>query len=256
MVGSPELKKKLPISALVLVLILLAATNALSRQEDKATFVGPYVGQKPPGMTPEVFAPGLVSKEGDQGRLFIAGDGSEVIYWERDTGGRMRILSIVEKGGAWSTPKALPFSENHVNNEPCLSPDGKRLYFVSNRPLSGKGEGEKLPDIWVVEKTAGKWGEPRNLGEPVNRLDIVVQPFMAADGKRYFGGQQADRSAHVWYLGHCGYAVLDHAGQDDLRSDPLPTSGARGIIPRASSAIRHPDRRGAFGTRPAAPACL
>ena len=171
-----------------------------ARPNDKFKLKGPYLGQKPPGMTPEVFAPGIVSKEGDQGRLFIAPDGSEIIYWERDTAGRMRIISILNRGGAWSAPEALPFSEEYVNNEPCLSPDGKTLYFVSNRPLSGKGEGEKLPDIWAVEKTAGKWGEPKNLGEPVNRLDIAVQPFMAADGKLYFGGQQADRSARGIYV--------------------------------------------------------
>jgi len=171
-----------------------------ARPNDKFKLKGPYLGQKPPGMTPEVFAPGIVSKEGDQGRLFIAPDGSEIIYWERDAGGQMRILSVLNQGGVWSAPEALPFSENYVNNEPCLSPDGKTLYFVSNRPLSGKGEGEKLPDIWAVEKTAGKWGEPKNLGEPVNRLDIAVQPFMAADGKLYFGGQQADRSARGIYV--------------------------------------------------------
>jgi ankyrin repeat protein/L-ascorbate metabolism protein UlaG (beta-lactamase superfamily) len=170
------------------------------RRTDETTPSGPYLGQKPPGRTPEVFAPGIVSKEGDQGRLFVAADGSEIIYWERDTAGRMRIISILNRGGAWSAPEALPFSEEYVNNEPCLSPDGRSLYFVSNRPRSGTGEAEKFPDIWVAEKTAGKWGQPKNLGEPVNRLDIVVQPFMAADGELYFGGQQADRSARGIYV--------------------------------------------------------
>ncbi len=128
-------------SAWVTALIVLAATNLLSQQTVAPS--GPFLGQKPPGTTPEVFAPGIVSKEGDQGRLFIAPDGSEIIYWERDVSGRMRIISIFNKGGVWSGPEALPFSEEYINNEPCLSPD-------------------KAP-------TAG--------------------------------------SAHVWYLGHCAYAV-------------------------------------------------
>jgi Tol biopolymer transport system component len=180
--------------------LFLFSTILSPQQDDLAKLTGPYLGQKPPGLTPEVFAPGIVSKEGDQGRLFIAPDRSEIIYWERDAGGRMRILSIIEKGGVWSAPEALPFSEDYINNEPCLAPDGRRLFFVSNRPRSGKGEAEKLPDIWMVEKSAGTWGEPMNLGEPVNRLDITVQPFFAADGKLYFGGQQADRSARGIYV--------------------------------------------------------
>jgi Tol biopolymer transport system component len=176
--------------AWIAALIILVAAKGLARQTEKASLSGPYLGQKPPGLTPEVFAPGIVSKEGDQARLFIGPDGSEIIYWERDpVGGKMRILSILRKGGLWSAPKALPFSEEYANNEPCLSPDGKKLFFVSNRPRSGQGEAEKLPDIWVVEKTHGTWGEPRNIGDPVNRLDIAVQPFLAVDGKLYFGGQ-------------------------------------------------------------------
>jgi Tol biopolymer transport system component len=152
-------------------------------------------------MTPEIFAPRIVSKEGDQGRLFIAPDGSEIIYWEREpVNGKMRIISILNKGGVWSAPEVLPFSEEYVNMEPCLAPDGKKMFFVSNRPRSGKGEGEKFPDLWMVEKTAGKWGEPRNLGGPVNRLDIVVQPFYTVDNKLYFCGENADRSSGGVYV--------------------------------------------------------
>ncbi len=180
------------------------------------SLTGPYLGQKPPGMTPEVFAPGLVSKDGDQGRLFIAPDGSEIIYWERDAGGRMRILSVVEKGGTWSAPEALPFSEEYVNNEPCLSPDGKKLFFVSNRPRAGTGEAEKFPDLWMAEKSAGTWGEPMNLGDPVNRLDIVVQPFYTVDDTLYFGGQAADGSSRGIYVSRYG----DGAFSEPERLDP------------------------------------
>ena len=239
------MKKTVRIGALILVLIVLAAMNALSRQTERAVLTGPYLGQKPPGMTPEVFAPGIVSKEGDQGRLFITADGSEIIYWERDTGGRMRIISILNNGRVWSAPEALLFSEEYVNNEPCLSPNGKSLYFVSNRPLSGKGEGGKLPDIWVVEKTAGKWGQPKNLGEPVNRLDIVVQPFMAADGKLYFGGQQADRSARGIYVSQYVRGVF--AEPEMLDAGVFGEASGPCISPDNRALIVHARKDGGFG---------
>jgi len=172
-----------------------------SPPDDRPKLSGPYLGQKPPGLTPEIFAPGIVSREGDQGRLFIAADGSEIIYWEREPiNGKMRIISIRNAGGAWSEPAVLPFSEEYINNEPCLSPDGKKLFFVSNRPRTGRGEGEKLPDIWMVEKVDGGWGEPRNIGDPVNRIDIVVQPFYTVDDKLYFGGEKADGSSRGIYI--------------------------------------------------------
>jgi len=240
------MKNKLPISALVLALILLAATNALSRQEDKAAPSGPYLGQKPPGLAPEVFAPGIVSKEGDQGRLFIAGDGSEIIYWEREPGGRMRIMSILQKDGVWSEPEVLPFSEHYVNNEPCLSPDGRKLFFVSNRPRSGKGEAEKLPDLWMVEKVAGKWGEPKNLGDPLNRLDIVVQPFYAADDKLYFGGQAADGSSRGIYVSRFGGGVFSEPEMLDPGLFDRQVSGPC-VSPDGQVFVVHARKEGGFG---------
>jgi len=51
----------------------------MARQEDVPRLKGPYLGQKPPGMTPEVFAPGIVSKDGPQAKLFFTRDGN--ICW-------------------------------------------------------------------------------------------------------------------------------------------------------------------------------
>jgi WD40-like Beta Propeller Repeat len=196
------MKRRIKMKKLILISCVFSFTIIVNaQQKDFPKLTGPYLGQKPPGMMPEIFAPGIVSKEGDQARLFIARDSSEIIYWEREqVNGKMRIISILDKGGVWSEPEVLPFSEEYINMEPCLSPDGKKMFFVSNRPRSGKGEGEKLPDIWMAEKVEGCWREPRNIGDPVNRLDIVVQPFYTVDNKLYFCGENADRSSAGVYV--------------------------------------------------------
>jgi Tol biopolymer transport system component len=236
-----ELKR----SAWGLGLVIIIATNLVSGQTDKAKLTGPYLGQKPPGLAPEVFAPGVVSKDGDQGRLFIAGDGSEIIYWEREPGGRMRIISILHKERVWSEPEVLPFSERYINNEPCLAPDGKRMFFVSNRPRSGTGEGEKFPDIWVAEKTAGTWGAPQNLGDPVNRLEIVVQPFYTVDDKLYFGGQAADGSSRGLYVSHYGGGAF--AEPEMLDSGLFGMASGPCVSPDGQVLIVHDRRDGGFG---------
>ena len=219
------------------------AGKGKSRPPDPETLLG----QEPPGLTPELFAPGIVSREGDQGRLSIAADGSEIVYWERDPGGRMRILRILHQDGVWSDPVALPFSEDYINNEPCLAPDGKRLFFVSNRPRAGTGEPERFPDIWMVEKAAGKWGEPKNLGDPVNRLDIVVQPSFTVDDKLYFGGQAADGSSRGIYVSRFGGGVfsepemLDPGVFDGQASGPC-------VSPDGQVLIVHARKDGGFGS--------
>jgi Tol biopolymer transport system component len=91
------------------------------------------------------------------------------------------------KNGFWDSPANIPFSMEYINDEPALSPDGKKLYFVSTRPESGEAEAQKLPDIWVVERTDEGWGVPHILGAPVNTEGIEVQPFCSTDDKLYFG---------------------------------------------------------------------
>ncbi len=173
------------------------AREMLSKlQEANPVWKGPYLGQTPPGMTPELFAPGIVSKEGHQARLSFAPNGLEAIYEERGPdSNRNHFVSMRSDRGVWLERTIIPFSTEHINNEPCLSPDGKKVFFVSNRPASPGGEAGKTPDIWVSERVESGWGEPQKLGPAVNSPDIEVQPYLGPDGTLYFmrqggGGRQ------------------------------------------------------------------
>lgn len=58
--------------------------------------------------------------------------------------------------------------------QPCLSPDGTKLYYSSNRP-GGKGGF----DIWVCDIDAnGITGTPKNMGAPINTAGDEVTPFI------------------------------------------------------------------------------
>jgi hypothetical protein len=227
---------------------ILFVFGAHNQQRAFPFLKGAYLGQKPPGTTPEIFAPGIVSKEGDQDRLFVSPDGSEIIYWEREpVNGRMCIISIRSAGGVWSEPEVLPFSEEYINMEPCLSPDGKKLFFVSNRPRTGRGEGEKLPDLWMVEKAAGEWSEPRNLGDPVNRLDIVVQPFYAVDHNLYFCGQAADGSSRGIYVSQFSRSGFSEPEKLDDNIFGGQVSGPC-VSPNGRTLVVHARKDGGFGS--------
>ena len=108
-------------------------------------------------------------------------------------------------GSIWTPAIKLPPPVNTLSSseeDPAISFDGRKLYFVSNRP-GGFGGG----DIWVVRKTAsGGWDSLTNVGPPVNTQYNEVRPFISADGQKLFfsdfGGQPRPGgygSADIWF---------------------------------------------------------
>lgn len=87
-----------------------------------------------------------------------------------------------ENGRRWRKVKLLSFCKvEHNYMHPALSPDGKFLYFISDRP-----GGEGGTDLFVSERRGDKWGRPQNLGSIVNTSGNEGFPFVGADGKLYF----------------------------------------------------------------------
>ena len=79
-------------------------------------------------------------------------------------------------GADWTPPERLPDTVNAadaVDQEPRITPDGKTLYFMSNRQ-GGRGGS----DIWVTHKQPnGEWAPAQNLGPSINS-EFVDHCFM------------------------------------------------------------------------------
>ena len=92
---------------------------------------GPYLGQKTPGMKPEIFAPGIVSRPDvrEMGITF-APDGRELYFYRILGNGHSRIYCCRTTGGAWTAPEEAAFSSAYSASLPFLALDGKYLFFV------------------------------------------------------------------------------------------------------------------------------
>lgn len=99
-----------------------------------------------------------------------------------------RVFSAIKKGGEWQEPieLALPIDSNYMVIFPCLSPDEKILYFVSDMP-GGQGDF----DIWMSEynKRKDTWTEPVNLGPEVNTSGAEIAPYVHKDGTLFFASK-------------------------------------------------------------------
>jgi hypothetical protein len=138
-------------------------------------------------------------------------DGTELYLFKNDNyDGNIYVTRY--RDGRWSPVEKLNrnintrFYESHA----AVSPDGKKLYFTSNR----EGSMGEL-DIWVSEKDAtGDWGVPSNLGEAVNTPYNEETPFISADGKTLTFSSEGHGS-----MG--GYDIFNSALSDGKWSAPV-----------------------------------
>jgi hypothetical protein len=153
---------------------------------------GPYLGQTPPGSQPELFAPGIISTGLAELNSVFTPDGKE-FYYAVDIGLDWVIMVTRQTQSGWSEPEAASFSRGHSAVDLCISADGQRLLFCSDRPRPG-ADARGPMDLWMVERTAdGGWSEPANL-ETVNSDSAEFYPTLTKDGTLYFvsrreGGQ-------------------------------------------------------------------
>jgi len=185
-----------------ILIILIGSFSSCSQQTDFPVLKGSYLGQKPPGKTPEVFAPGIICTGLYERDVAITPDGNE-FYFGIVTGNNVYSAILVSKqlGGRWTEPEVALFSGNpkYRDMEHCIAPDGKRLYFISGRPDTLRGEIEGDRDIWVLDREGDGWNEPVNLGPPVNTETGEYFPSVTHDGTLYFTRDDPKTRIHYIY---------------------------------------------------------
>ncbi len=86
--------------------------------------------------------------------------------------------------GRWTAPENLGAPVNTPGREydPLIAPDGSWLAFASERPGGYGGA-----DLYVsFRQPGGTWGEPINLGPPVNTAGSEYTPMLSPDGRYLF----------------------------------------------------------------------
>ena len=123
----------------------------------------------------------------NEGAQTLSADGKWFIFTacnRREGMGSCDLFSSQQlSNGKWTTPKNMgaPINSRGWESQPSLSPDGKTLFFTSDRA----GNGGR--DIWFSRRgTKGKWSKPENLGAPINTKFDEQSPFFHSDGKTLY----------------------------------------------------------------------
>lgn len=105
------------------------------------------------------------------------------------------------RNGVWSEPIMININDPAAwDSSPAFSPDGRTLYFASNRKSRGKANiSYGGTDIYSAQMdTRGRFSRVRNLGPEINTAGNELFPYLAEDAKLYFASD-----------GHPGYGGLD-----------------------------------------------
>ncbi len=178
--------RQLRTTALLLLPLLVVASISHSQTAPEA---GSYLGQNPPGTTPVIFAPGVISKGNIHSRLEISPDGQEMFWNTVDMKTfSTQILSVKNVSGKWSAPQPPPFAKDGNTQAAVFSPDGKKLFFSVN-----------TGDSWAkkyVEKTEAGWSATRADGFLPNGSSSFTR-----SGRAYFSGVMKTK---IWNTGIFG----------------------------------------------------
>lgn len=149
---------------------------------------------------------GINSQNINDGTITFSPDGKIMVFTKCNSGKRKGAndcdLYISRfRNNVWSEPLPLNINDPDAwDSSPSFSPDGRTLYFSSNRSVRGR---DKVAygglDIYSAQMDSrGRFSKVKNMGPDVNGPGNEQFPYMAEDMKFYFSSD-----------GHPGYGGLD-----------------------------------------------
>ena len=159
---------------------------------------------------PKIFAEGIVSTRYTEWATSFTPDGETVffsqgaIYWT--------ICFSKMADGKWTKPAVANISGKWNDTDPFITPDGKQMFFISNRPIEGKPQDKPQANyhIWYVDKLSGDdWSEPRRLDTAINLNGVNNFGIsVSRSGDLYFCSR--DRGGHSGMSSYCAKWLDGH----------------------------------------------
>ncbi len=177
------------LKSFVLLLLVMNTSDAQLKTAEFPKLTSPYLGQKPPGMTPELFAPGIVSTGNHEHSSPVFTHDLKEMYWSTiiEENGKTVLrptyyMKMVD--GVWSKPEIPSFGKNFLCCEvPFITPDGKRLFFAASYTLPPSNF-----DLYYVDRVGDGWSAPIKMNEAINTTNNEYSPSVSENGTLYFTG--------------------------------------------------------------------
>ncbi|MGB3946702.1 MAG: OmpA family protein, partial [Bacteroidia bacterium] len=148
--------------------------------------------------------------------IALSNDGKKMLLYQSANKSFVgeNINEATAPAGEWGLPSVVLSAINSPANESsaCYSPDGKTIYFVSDRQ-GGIG----MKDIWYcTQNDKGVWGEAVNMGESINTDKDEESVFLHPNGSTLFFSSIGHKS-----LGGFDVFMSEHVDSSDTWEQPV-----------------------------------
>ena len=173
--------KLIELSVIICILFFNACKtdNSNTKDPDSSKQENQYLGQKPPGLIPEPFAPGLVTTAGWEYSGVFSPDMNE-FYFLREIEGKEEQEFVVYKneGGNWTETVI-----SSRQGQPFVSPDGKTIH---------------LGRLYMERGETNEWSEVKRLDNTFNDL-LIMRLTASSNGTYFFDEFKEDFTGDIRY---------------------------------------------------------
>lgn len=235
----------------ILLIVFLACSNTPHAGNPPAYSL---ISEVVPDTTPLIFAPDFISfPDRYEFGITISKNGKQIFFgvdpeFDLQTPGVHKIWQTSFINDKWTEPEIFLSHTEFTRNDPMLSNDENRLYFISDQPV--EGDMAKDIDLWFVEKEGQEWSDPINLGTPINTEFNEFYSSFTDDGSMYFASNSMSSNNPR------NYDIYKAQWEDDRFLEPIALSdsintqyyeGDVFVAPDESYLIFAAARRGGMG---------
>jgi hypothetical protein len=162
-------------------LLAVCGKNAPAQEPAKTAENNPGRAQ----IAPELVGEGVVSTVDDEFGGGPSPDGTAFYFNKTVSPHYLYVLCEAKLiDGKWGHAEILRFSGQYRDTDAVLSPDGKTIYFASDRPVQGVDRHRFL--IWQSHQTEKGWSDATLLPGAINSEGNQVFASVAKNGTMYF----------------------------------------------------------------------
>lgn len=182
--------KRLNNILLILTVIVIGCNKKMSNELT-------YIDKTKPSSKPLLFAKEFITKDSISEFGSIFNKEKNEFYFAVDSANRASIKYTKYRNGKWIEPITILSNSEYSFNDPFLSNDENRLYYISDKPRNEQ-DTIKDYDIWYSQRRGEQWSAPINAGMTINTDAQEYYISFADSGAMYFASNKgkSDKRQH------------------------------------------------------------